>query len=121
MHKKIIATAMEVKRTSLDYFTKDGFLALHEIYLDTSDFVAESLSCLKATGSSGTASTHPPTGRVSQPGDVLDRLFTVRLPQFSEPISEWESFRDCFSAKIIARQSLPNSFLAFVALLIRRG
>lgn len=63
LHKKIIATVMEVKRTSLDYFTKNRFLVLHEIYLDTSDFVAETLSRLKATGSFGTASTHPPTGR----------------------------------------------------------
>ncbi|XP_076549168.1 uncharacterized protein LOC143306442 [Osmia lignaria lignaria] len=108
LHKEISAAATDAERASLDYFTKERFMVLHEIYLDTSDFMAEILSKLEAAGSSGTSTTRPADEAVHQSSNVVDRLPPLHLPQFSGSISEWESFRDRFSAMIIARQGLSN-------------
>jgi hypothetical protein len=39
LRKDITATATEAERSSVEYFTKDGSLALHEMYPDTSGFI----------------------------------------------------------------------------------
>lgn len=108
MHKKIIATAMEVKRTSLDYFTKDGFLALHEIYLDTSDFVVETLS---------------PTNRMFRNPvtfwiDYLRFVFRNSL----DPLVNGNASEIAFQPRSSLAKACPTYLaFSFVVLLTRRG
>ncbi|XP_076278431.1 uncharacterized protein LOC143208168 [Lasioglossum baleicum] len=106
LHKQITAKATEAERSSLDYFTKDWFLSVHDTFLETSDYMAETLSRLAPAGSS--KSTSPSEESISQPHDVNNRLPILNLPQFSGVFEEWETFRDRFRAMVINRQGLSD-------------
>ncbi|XP_076660409.1 uncharacterized protein LOC143363756, partial [Halictus rubicundus] len=83
LHKQLSAVATDAERSTVGYFTQDRFMAVHEIYMETSDYMAETLSRLAAADSSGTDSTPSPAGPVSQPDDDKSRMPTLNLPTFS--------------------------------------
>ncbi|XP_076660392.1 uncharacterized protein LOC143363737 [Halictus rubicundus] len=108
LHKQLSAVATDAERSTVGYFTQDRFMAVHEIYMETSDYMAETLSRLAAADSSGTDSTPSPAGPVSQPDDDKSRMPMLNLPTFSGAFSEWETFRDRFTAMVISRKGLSN-------------
>ncbi|XP_076660904.1 uncharacterized protein LOC143364423, partial [Halictus rubicundus] len=83
LHKQLSAVATDAERSTVGYFTQDRFMAVHEIYMETSDYMAETLSRLAAADSSGTDSTPSPAGPVSQPDDDKSRMLMLNLPTFS--------------------------------------
>ncbi|XP_076661083.1 uncharacterized protein LOC143364873 [Halictus rubicundus] len=108
LHKELAAVATEDEQSSLDYFIQDRFLELHEIYLNTSDFMADALSTWDPKDPD-----HPVAETAAEATELPssadgNRLPTLNLPQFSGAVSEWESFRDRFQAMVIKRRGLSN-------------
>ncbi|XP_076301460.1 uncharacterized protein LOC143219342 [Lasioglossum baleicum] len=108
LHKEIATVVKEDERSKLEYFTKDRFTDLHEIYVVTSDFMADALSQLKTTDQEQPAAGSAVTESDEQLGADGNRLPEMNLPHFSGAISEWESFRDRFQAMIVKRRGLSN-------------
>ncbi|XP_076301442.1 uncharacterized protein LOC143219323 [Lasioglossum baleicum] len=110
INKELAAVATDADRSKLDYFINDRYLELNEIYVRTSDFMADALSKWELTSQEPpvAATAITPATPASHLDDAGNRLPTMNLPSFSGAISEWETFRDRFQAIIIQRRGLSN-------------
>lgn len=108
-HVQLLQAVPEKDRAAMAYFRDRHFDAPEDVYQSTRDFMTDCLEELKPVVSHNTSPAFNSTRLPSELPDVaLSHMPPIRLPPFDGTYSEWENFRDRFSALVIRNQSLGD-------------
>ncbi|XP_070529843.1 uncharacterized protein [Cardiocondyla obscurior] len=97
----------EEARLAMEYFTKCQFDATKESYQNVRDALNEILEDLEPVVSPFSA-LHSTSIQQEMPNLGLPKMPPIKLPLFDGQYSEWENFRDRFSALVIENQTLSD-------------
>ncbi|XP_011867619.1 PREDICTED: uncharacterized protein LOC105561844, partial [Vollenhovia emeryi] len=106
-HVSLLRAVAETSRASMDYFTENRFEVVEEIYQTTWEHMAECLEELEPIVSPNQSLNNSHAASDSS-NLALTHMPPIRLPPFDGDYSQWESFRDRFTALVIDNNALSQ-------------
>lgn len=104
LHVRLHCLTTAEQRKTLPYFAKDEFVAAEATYIETADYLHDTISRF-ANDDLAERSTDSIRDSV---GPRL-QLSRIALPKFSGKFTEWENFRGIFESLVAANDSLSNT------------
>ncbi|CAL1672328.1 unnamed protein product [Lasius platythorax] len=106
LHVKILQTATKKEQKTETYFIEQEILDAKDSYIETADYLAESVSKLSKREPSPSGRCNDSSLRNASSGMQLPR---ITLPKFSGSFVEWENFRGIFESIVANNDSLTNT------------
>ncbi|XP_012543284.2 uncharacterized protein LOC105840772 [Monomorium pharaonis] len=106
-HVRLLQAVPERDQAAMDYFKDGCFEATEDVYQNTKDVLTDCLEALEPVVSPN-PSLHSTCVHADASGLASSRMPPIRLPPFSGSYSDWENFRDRFSALVIQNNSLSD-------------
>lgn len=106
-HASLLSTIPATEQATLNYFQSDSFESTEDVYQTTWEYMTECLEQLEPVVSHE-HSFNASHANLDASSLSQSHMPKIHLPPFDGSFSDWESFRDRFSALIIKNASLSN-------------
>jgi hypothetical protein len=105
-HLEMLKLVSKQDRGQFEYFTKDYFLEMEELYIDLRSDMMDLLSTMNVRSGESTPSSYNPLAATSVSDEV--RLPKINIPQYSGSYHEWNSFHDLYTSLIHNKTTLTK-------------
>lgn len=106
-HAILLSTTQARDRMSMEYFKEEFFEGTEDIFVTTLDYLTECLEEIEPCVSPN-ASFNQSVARSDKNGISSSHMPKIQLLPFDGSYSDWETFRDRFTALIIDNHSLSD-------------